>query len=142
VAELSRLLMATAVGPTHHRLDGQSRGLLYRVAMETGFRRNELATLTPACIDFGADVPTILVLPEHTKNRKGATQTIRRELAEELKRFVEARALPSDVLLWPNLTANTSKMVQRDLKVARDAWLDEATGAEREKRERSRALAW
>jgi integrase len=140
--ELCRLLTAAGTGPTHHALDRKSRALLYRVAMETGFRRSELATLTGACIDTEADVPTISVLPEHTKNRQGVTQPIRRELASELKRFIEARGLGSDARLWPNMTRNTSKMVQRDLKAARDAWLDEAKGAEREKRERSDFLAY
>ena len=142
VDELCRLVTAAANGPAHHGQGGQSRALLYRVAMETGFRRSELATLIPACLHSDADVPTISVLPEHTKNRQAVTQPIRRELAAEMKRFIDARGLASNAHLWPNMTRNTSKMVQRDLKSARDAWLDEAKGAEREKRERSDFLAY
>ena len=41
--ELSRLLNATMAGKRHHWLSGRSRAMLYRVAMETGLRRNELA---------------------------------------------------------------------------------------------------
>jgi len=105
--------------------------------METGLRRSELATLTTACIDFEGDVPTISILPEHTKNRQGASQPIRRKLAAELHRFVEARGFAPHSRLWPKLTRNTSKMVKRDLMAAREAWLEEAEGAGRADRERS-----
>jgi integrase len=142
VDELRQLLNAAASGPKHHGMDGKARALLYRVAMETGLQRGELAKLTSACLNIDSDVPTIRVLPEHTKNREGATQPIRRELTDELQRFILARGLTSDERFWPSMTRETSKMVQRDLKAARSAWIDQSVGLEREKRERSDFLVY
>ena len=44
-SELSHLLKTTAAGPVRHRLNGRARAMLYRAAMETGLRRNELRSL-------------------------------------------------------------------------------------------------
>ena len=44
-SELSHLLKTTAAGPVRHRLNGRDRAMLYRAAMETGLRRNELRSL-------------------------------------------------------------------------------------------------
>ena len=46
--QLSTLLKATMAGPVRFKVPGKARAMLYRVAMETGLRRNELRTLTPA----------------------------------------------------------------------------------------------
>ncbi len=81
-----------------------ARALLYRVAMETGFRRNELASLRVDGLDLNAETPTVSLPPEATKNRKGAAQPIRPELADELRTWLESRDVASGAKLWPIVT--------------------------------------
>jgi integrase len=138
--ELSRLLITAMTGGVNHKMDGTSRALLYRVAMETGFRRNELNSLTPDSIDF--ENLLITVEAGYTKNREQASQPIRRDLAVELKGFIESRNIAQDEKLWPRMTKQTAKMIKRDLKAARASWLDEVEGAERTKRERADILVY
>jgi len=125
-SELSHLLKTTAAGPVHHRLNGRARAMLYRAAMETGLRRNELRSLTPACIDFDAAMPVIAVDPANVKNRKPTVQAIRRELAEELLRWIEDAKIGPESPLWGNLTENTAMMLQKDLKAADIDYVDDA----------------
>ena len=124
--ELTKLLKSTAAGPAHHRLDGHARAVLYRVAMETGLRRNELRSLTPACIDFDAEMPVIVVQPANVKNRKETVQVIRRELADELRRWIQDAEIGPESPLWGDLTKNTAEMLKRDLEAVSIPYVDEA----------------
>ncbi len=124
--ELSHLLKTTAAGPIRHRLNGRARAMLYRAAMETGLRRKELRSLTPACIDFDAAMPVIVLDPANVKNRKPTVQAIRRELAEELRRWIQDAELGPESPLWGNLTEHTAKMLKKDLEAAGIAYVDEA----------------
>ncbi|TXH18695.1 MAG: hypothetical protein E6R03_01750 [Hyphomicrobiaceae bacterium] len=58
------------------RLSGPERGALYVVAMATGFRANELATLTGDLLDLDAAVPTVALAARSEKNRAGTTQPL------------------------------------------------------------------
>ena len=76
-AEAVYLLEWTRKAPHRHGMSGSDRALLYRVAMETGFRANELRTLTPERFDLDEDRPAITVLACYAKNDKEAEQPIR-----------------------------------------------------------------
>ncbi|MDR2391774.1 MAG: hypothetical protein LBE84_08870 [Planctomycetota bacterium] len=58
-AEFSRLLTATLEGESHHGLTGEGRSLLYRLAVESGFRFSELRSLVKASFDFDEATVTI-----------------------------------------------------------------------------------
>jgi integrase len=124
--ELVNLLKVTAAGPVRHKLDGQSRAMLYRVAMETGLRRKELRSLTPDCIGVDSETPVIVVQPTDTKNRKPTVQAIRRELAEELRQWIQEAEVAPESSLWPNLTQNTAMMLRKDLKAAEIPYVDDS----------------
>lgn len=124
--ELSKLLEATATGSVHHKLGGEARALLYRVAMETGLRRSELRSLTPACLELDADPPVIVLAPQNVKNRKPTVQVIRPELAAELRTWLGNAQLAQESPLWANLTQHTSKMLKADLEAAGIAYVDDA----------------
>ena len=143
VEELTWLLRTTAAGPIRHKMDGKARAMLYRVGMETGFRRNELRSLTPSNIETASTPPAIIVEPQNVKNRQPVVQVIRPELAEELQTWIEDAQIAPESPLWPELTQHTSKMLKADLEAARDAWLDDSqSDAEREKREQSNFLCY
>ncbi|HLQ46929.1 MAG TPA: hypothetical protein VK137_19445 [Planctomycetaceae bacterium] len=60
IDELARLIHATEKSQmTSRGLDGSTRAMLYRVAMMTGLRASELASLTAASFDLTADPPTV-----------------------------------------------------------------------------------
>jgi integrase/recombinase XerD len=122
--ELSKLLRATATGPVRHKLGGVSRAMLYRVAMETGLRRNELRSLTLASLELDSEPPAICVAPASVKNRKQTVQPMRRELADELRSWLQSREMAPESPLWPALTNHTSKMLKADLGAAGIAYVD------------------
>jgi len=122
--ELSKLLKATATGPVRHKLDGVSRAILYRVAMETGLRRNELRSLILDSLELDSEPPAIRVAPANVKNRKQTVQPIRRELVDELCSWLQGREMAPESRLWPTLTNHTSKMLKADLVAAGIAYVD------------------
>ncbi len=126
-AEIDRLLAAAesgpdvyVYGPTRSKLHripitGPERAALYRLAMGTGFRADELRTLTPERFALDGDAPTITVLACYSKNGKEAVQPITRELAAGLRPFVEGKEPGRPVLVVPEKTA---KMLRADLERA------------------------
>lgn len=141
--ELAELLKVTAAGPVRHKMTGQARAMLYRVAMETGLRRNELRSLTGASIETEANPPAIVVAPANVKNRQPVVQVIRPELAAELRTWMQTAQIGPDDRLWPNLTRNTALMLSKDLTAARDAWInDSRTPAQQSEREESNFLCY
>jgi len=124
--ELVRLLIVTMKGATHHKLGGRSRAMLYRLAMESGLRRKELAALTPSSFDFKAGEPTVSVSPRNVKNRKATTLPIRQVLADELQRWFEEAEIGPESPLWRKLTKRTSDMLKRDLEAAGIPYVDDS----------------
>lgn len=129
--ELVRLLEAAEAGQpiesirgpgtTRKNLDpagsisGPQRAILYRLAMGTGFRADELRTLTPERFHLDGPSPTVTVLACYAKNGKEAVQPIGRDLAERLKPFVEGRPRGKP---WLAVPVRTAKMLRVDLEAA------------------------
>jgi integrase len=91
------------------------RGLWYRVALSTGYRQNELRSLTVDCLDlFG---PSLRLSACHTKNRQDARQPITRELADELAAPSKGKAANAPLLDMPTKN-NTAQQLTRDLDAA------------------------
>jgi integrase len=65
-----RFIEATGAGRTLRGLTGADRLVLYTLAAQTGFRANELASLTPASFDFEARPPTVTVEAAYSKHRR------------------------------------------------------------------------
>jgi integrase len=130
-AELARLLAAAESGPAitlrtpgfpRHPIAGAERALLYRLAMGTGFRANELRSLVPACFHLDGDEPYIALSPHAEKNRKGTDQPIPRRLAAEIRDAVAAAEPGRPVVPVPEKTA---KMLRVDLEAAGIAYRTE-----------------
>ncbi|MCD8139200.1 MAG: tyrosine-type recombinase/integrase [Planctomycetaceae bacterium] len=83
--EMGLLLAATEDGPVHHGMTGVDRALLYRTAVETGFRWSELHSLTRGSFDFNAEPASLTIQAAYAKNGKEDTITLRNELAADLK---------------------------------------------------------
>ena len=112
------------------------RILLYCTAIQTGYRHNELRSISHSLGNFFLDgaEPFITCASANTKNRKAAKQYIKPELARELRANLDehgrAFRLPYESYMVP--------MLRADLAAARAAWLVEAKDdAERAQREAS-----
>jgi integrase len=116
--QLGKILEAARTSGKEFRiLTGIDRRMIYLVAIYTGFRRNELASLTPACFDLQAD-PPIAVLPVNaTKNRRGAEQPLPAAIAAAIADYLRGR--PAGELLWPGKWCKrASNMLRMDLEAA------------------------
>lgn len=71
VDELDRLILAAETGPVILGMIGADRAMLYRVAVGSGFRANELRSLTPESFDLCANPPTITVEAGYSKHDSG-----------------------------------------------------------------------
>lgn len=120
--ELDRLMVAAEQGDDFGDATGKQRAILYRLAMGTGFRANELRTLTPERFRLDGNEPSITLDPKNEKNRSGTVQPITRELAGQLKALLEGCAPGKPVLPVPDRTA---VMLRRDLAVAKIPVADE-----------------
>ena len=104
---------------------GPDRVLLYRVAIETGLRANELRNLTCASLVLDVVRPYIVAAAGSTKNRKRAQQYVSADLAAGLRGHV-ARKTPTAPMFALPAKWQMADMVRDDLAAARGAWLDEA----------------
>lgn len=120
--EMRRLLERTAAGPERYRMSGQVRALLYRFAVETGFRAGEIRTLTKGCIDF--DNLTVTVKAAYSKHRRQDVQAIRPELAAMLKEHCRGK-LPAAIVFGGKLD-RTAEMLKLDLKDAGIPYTDDS----------------
>ncbi len=89
-----------AVGRAHERLKdnpefiaqqerlGQERELVYKLAVTTGLRKNELASLTIGQLDLDADCPHVRLNAADEKNRQGNSIPLRQDVADDLRGWV------------------------------------------------------
>lgn len=126
--ELEALLRAAEAGPPLVATRGEQRGprpkvwitgaeraAVYRLAAGTGFRAEEVRTLTPERFKLDGTTPTITVLARHSKNGKEAVQPITTELAEALKPFVHGKG---DGKPWMAIPGKLAGMLRHDLEAA------------------------
>jgi integrase len=90
--EAVRLIHAAQTGPTIRGMTGPDRAMFYDMALGTGFRAEELRTLTPERFRLNAEPPTVTVLACYAKNGSDAVQPIRRDLADRLRPWLASKA--------------------------------------------------
>lgn len=142
--EFEILLQTTRDRPSAFGLTGDERAVLYLLARETGFRANELRSLTPASFDLDAKPPIVTVAAGYSKRRREDTLPLRRDVADLLYAFLQGRK--RDRLLFAGsyrqLTRRTATMLHHDLRSARAWWITEVRiRQERRKRRESDFLA-
>jgi len=135
-----------AVGRAHERLKdspefiaqmerlGIERALIYKLAVTTGLRKSELASLTVGQLDLDGDFPHVRLNAADEKNREGNSIPLRRDVTDELREWVSslragfgnvlafrrdtfATALPTSTPLL-NVPKAFCKILNRDLKAA------------------------
>lgn len=114
--ELARLVEATEAAPPFRGMTGPDRAWLYRVALATGFRAGELASLTPESFALATDPPTVAVKAAYSKRRRDDVQPIPAPLAAALAPWLALQAPGRPV--WPLKPYDTALMIRRDLEAA------------------------
>jgi integrase len=136
--EWPHLEAAAIGGPERNGMTGAERALLYRVAIQTGLRANELRSLTRASAVVDAPRPYIRVSAADTKNSKAAQQFIDRPLGEALRAHVQGKTPAAELFGLPH-ESTLARMLREDLEAARGEWLKAAKddAEERTRREQS-----
>jgi integrase len=83
--ELHRLIEVAQSGPDYRGMTGPARALCYRLAVATGLRYSEIASITSESFDWKA--PSIAVEAAYTKNGQTAVLPIQDALADDLAAF-------------------------------------------------------
>jgi integrase len=120
--EAAALVRAAELDPAPtepYRPGGRDRAMLYRVALGTGLRLNELKSLTARSLHLMGTHPYVALAAKDEKNRKGARQPIPQDLARRLRDWIKGR--DPDAPLWQYGTGHQgtpNRQLARDQKSA------------------------
>jgi integrase len=118
--ELQHLIAVAERGPAYQAMTGPMRALCYRLAVATGLRYSEIASIKPESFDWKA--PAVAVAACYTKNGQTATMPLTDDLASDLAAYVAT--LPEGTSVFPLPTDKGAEMLQADLAVAKIAYQD------------------
>jgi len=124
--ELRQLLESTVKGAKRFGMTGYERYLLYRFAVETGLRANEIRTLTVGSFDL--DKLTVTVKAGYSKRRREDVLPLRPDTATLLREFLKDK-LPTVKAFggsYEQLTDKTADMLKADLADAGVPYVDDA----------------
>ena len=114
--EATRLVCAAEAGPVVGGMAGPDRAILYALALGTGFRAEELATLTPDRFDLDSIPPTATVDACYAKNGREAVQPLPRSLVARLAPWLASKPVGRPV--FAGMTKRTAEMLRTDLEAA------------------------
>ena len=117
VAEMRDLMDAATRGPVRYRMAGRERALLYRMAVETGYRASELRSLTRASFDLDSDSPTVRLLAAHSKGKRASKIPLRPDTAALLRAHLTPKTPAARAFMIPT-SNHTAPMIHADMKAA------------------------
>ncbi len=125
---LAKVIEAARRGMPFRNLTGPDRAVLYLVAVNTGLRANELASLVPESFDLNGDPPTVTVEAAYSKHRRRDVLPLRPDLTAFIKEHLTIRGLAPEQCLWPGTWSKkaSAKMLRMDLASAGIPYRDEA----------------
>jgi integrase len=144
--DFARLIEVAESGKTVCGIRGRNRAMLYLTAGYTGLRASELASLTPASFDFGADPPIVTIEAAYSKHRRKDVLPLHPDLALRLREWLTERDRAQDdeervvlsiddssdgkpVRLWPGSWAanrHAAEMLRHDLQEAAIPYTDDS----------------
>ncbi len=111
------------------------RLLVYRLAIQTGYRSGEVSKLGRGNFHLDGKTPFVRLASSNTKNKQTANQHIDTGLAADMRVHLATKTPGASAFALPE-RREMVKMLQEDLAVARDLWLKDAkTPDERAQRE-------
>jgi len=135
VEEVRWLLAVTRKGPVRRKMTGVERAMLYRLAVETGYRSSELASLTRASFVLDGERPSVSVQAGYSKHRRDDVLPLRADTAAELRDFLAGKLSTAKAFNMPRDDDVAKKLLRPDLDEARAAWITDA-GTAQERAER------
>lgn len=120
IDELRRLIEATHAGPPYRQMTGPDRALCYRLAVASGLRYSEIASITSQGLDLDDAHPSVTILAAYSKNGQTATLPLPPDVAEDLRAILPRTPVFS---LPPGQGA---AMLRADLAWAGIAYRDES----------------
>lgn len=126
VKEARNLLDKTGKAPERYGMTGGQRALLYRVAMETGLRANEIRSLTRASLMLDGPAPTVAVEAAFSKHRRRDVLPLRPDTAAALRAHVAGKMPAAPVFILPSKWRMVD-MLKEDLDNAGILYRDEST---------------
>ena len=115
--ELIKLLATTRCARESLGMTGEERHWLYRLAVETGLRSNELRSLIRDNFDLDSVEPTVTIDAASAKNGRSATLPLRAETAVELRAFIGQKHPAAHVFRMPR-PEKIVAMLRADLEAA------------------------
>ena len=113
--ELRRLIVAAESGPTLQGCPGSQRALIYRLAVLTGLRANEIRTLKEVSFDLDGSPPTVTVEAAFSKHRRQDVQPLPDELVPRLREHLATKTDNERAFHMPKKPVRT---LRHDLQVA------------------------
>ncbi len=129
--EWAQLQFVTRTESARYGMTGKCRALLYELAIQTGLRAGELASLTCASLHLNGKEPYVVCRAGSTKNGKDARLYVSAPLAEELRKLVARKSPAAAVFDLPH-SSNLARMLREDLEAARSKWIELAKRDARE----------
>jgi len=126
VDELNRLIETTINGSIHHGLTGKQRAMLYILAVYTGLRTSEIASLTWQSFNLNGPTPSITLLAAYSKHRRDDILPLRSDIADLFAQWQSERNEPVTAKVFPNLErVRTAEMLRKDLEIAGIEYIDQ-----------------
>jgi integrase len=113
--ELRRAIAAPHSGPDYRGMTGPARALCYHLAVSTGLRFSEIASITLDSFDWSTDPVTVTIAAGYTKNGDPATLPVPADVEHDLIPFLADVRDDDPVFRLPDRGAD---MVKLDLKAA------------------------
>jgi integrase len=88
IDDLRRLIEATRNSGSYQRMSGLDRSICYRLAISTGLRFSEIASITHESFALDGPGSTVTVTAAYTKNGEPATIHLPADLVEDLRRWL------------------------------------------------------
>ena len=125
IEELERLIQTTQKARMHSRMVGKERALLYMLAVSTGLRANELASLTWENLNLTDSKPFLSVLAGYSKHRREDIQPLRVDITEQLKEWKDETGADDKARVFPHFNPNKgANILKRDLEAAGIDYVD------------------
>ena len=124
--ELGKLINTTIEAKQHHGFTGKQRAMLYILAVNTGFRASELASLSWNNFDFNDISPTVTIEATYSKHRRKDTQPLRIDVSKLFEHWqYEVNAKSKDKLFTIPKFMKWADMLKIDLEEAGIDYIDD-----------------
>jgi len=126
VDELNQLIETTTKQAEYHGLTGRERAMLYTLAVNTGLRASELASLTWQSFNLNDSTASVTVLAAYSKHRRDDTIPLRPDIAGLFAQWKTERNEPVNAKIFPNLDrVKTAAMLRNDFEIAGIDYIDQ-----------------